>query len=49
MYTAEISLNPETARPLILAAGRLEIQTMVNAIMQKVLQWEKDRMKSGEN
>ena len=47
MYTAEVSLHLETVRPLVLAAGRLEIQTMVDAIMRKILKWEKDKMESG--
>ena len=47
MYTADVCLNPETVRPIILAAGRLEIQTMINAIMREVLRWEIERMESG--
>ena len=47
MYTAEIRVNEDSARALILAAGRLEMQTMINAILERILTWEQERQTSG--
>ncbi|XP_076805817.1 kelch-like protein 38 isoform X2 [Clavelina lepadiformis] len=40
MYTAEVEIKPDSVRPLILAAARLEMQGMVNAVLRQILNWE---------
>ncbi|XP_078489184.1 kelch-like protein 36 [Ciona intestinalis] len=40
MYTADVLVTPATARPLILAAARLEMQGMVNAVLRRILDLE---------
>jgi len=40
MYTAQVDVYPENVRQILLAAARLEMQGMVAAIMENVLDWE---------
>lgn len=44
MYTADIVIAPHKVRELILAAAKLEMQTMVSAILRQVLDAEIARL-----
>nr|XP_039267769.1 kelch-like protein 18 [Styela clava] len=48
MYTADVDVKSDRVRSLILAAAKLEMQGMVNAIMRNILDWEIEQENLGK-
>lgn len=47
MYTADVEVRADRVRPLILAAAKLEMQGMVNAILKHIMDWELSNLPGG--